>query len=46
MYSEYEVNDPWVQALLATMEANLSWMQPLLSQANYDTLVVRAPSPS
>mmetsp|Transcript_65552 Transcript_65552/g.207305 ORF Transcript_65552/g.207305 Transcript_65552/m.207305 type:complete len:758 (-) Transcript_65552:47-2320(-) len=39
MYSEYEVNDPWVQALLATMEANLSWMQPLLSQSNYDTLV-------
>ncbi|XP_002964874.2 conserved oligomeric Golgi complex subunit 4 [Selaginella moellendorffii] len=38
-YAENEVNDPWVQKLLHGVEANVSWLQPLLTAGNYDTLV-------
>ncbi|KAL7605604.1 conserved oligomeric Golgi complex subunit 4 [Lactuca sativa] len=38
-YAENEVNDPWVQRLLHTVETNTSWLQPLMTANNYDSFV-------
>jgi hypothetical protein len=38
-YAENEVNDPWVQRLLHTVETNVGWLQNLMTVNNYDSLV-------
>ncbi|XP_076924269.1 conserved oligomeric Golgi complex subunit 4-like [Bidens hawaiensis] len=38
-YAENEVNDPWVQRLLHTVETNTGWLQPLMTANNYDSFV-------
>ena len=38
-YGDNEINDPWVQKLLAAVDVNVTWFQPLLSTNNYDSLV-------
>ncbi|XP_047308759.1 conserved oligomeric Golgi complex subunit 4-like [Impatiens glandulifera] len=39
-YADNEVNDPWVQRLLHTVEeGNVGWLQPLMTVNNYDSLV-------
>ena len=38
-YEEYEVNDPWVQKLLHSVESHVAWLQPLLTSSNYDSCV-------
>ncbi|KAJ4847456.1 Golgi transport complex subunit 4 [Turnera subulata] len=38
-YADNEVNDPWVQRLLHSVETNVSWLQPLMTANNYDSLV-------
>lgn len=38
-YAENEVSDPWVQKLLHMVDVNLTWLQPLLTTNNYDSLV-------
>jgi hypothetical protein len=38
-YAENEVSDPWVQKLLHMVDMNLTWLQPLLTSNNYDSLV-------
>lgn len=38
-YADNEVNDPWVQRLLHSVETNVAWLQPLMTVNNYDTLV-------
>lgn len=37
-YAANEVGDTWVQQLLATLQAAVGWLQPLLTPANYDTM--------
>lgn len=39
-YAENEVNDPWVQKLLHAVEGSVTWLQPVLTTTNYDTLVL------
>ena len=38
-YAENEVNDPWVQKLLHAVDVTVTWLQPLLTTNNYDSLV-------
>ena len=38
-YSAYEAEDPWAQRVLASLEECLAQLQPLLTQANYDSVV-------
>jgi hypothetical protein len=38
-YADNETGDTWVQRLLGALGAMLQWLQPLLTPANYDTLV-------
>ncbi|XP_014499059.1 conserved oligomeric Golgi complex subunit 4-like [Vigna radiata var. radiata] len=38
-YADNEVNDPWVQRLLHSVETNVAWLQPLMTSDNYDTFV-------
>ncbi|XP_057464024.1 conserved oligomeric Golgi complex subunit 4-like [Actinidia eriantha] len=38
-YADNEVNDPWVQRLLHSVESNVSWLQPLMTANNYDSFV-------
>ncbi|KAG6784924.1 hypothetical protein POTOM_010638 [Populus tomentosa] len=38
-YADNEVNDPWVQRLLHSVETNVSWLQPLMTANNYDSFV-------
>lgn len=38
-YAENEVNDPWVQRLLHSVETNIVWLQPLMTANNYDSFV-------
>jgi len=38
-YASNEVEDTWVDHLLAILVAMLQWLQPLLTPSNYDTLV-------
>ncbi|KAK9130037.1 hypothetical protein Sjap_010524 [Stephania japonica] len=38
-YAENEVNDPWVQKLLHSVEKNAAWFQPLMTTNNYDLYV-------
>lgn len=38
-YADNEVNDPWVQRLLHAVEANVAWLQPLMTSNNYDVFV-------
>ena len=38
-YADNEVNDPWVQRLLHSVETNVAWLQPLMTSNNYDTFV-------
>ena len=38
-YAANEVEDTWVQALLAGLAAYLNTLQPLLTPANYEQLV-------
>lgn len=38
-YAENEVNDPWVQKLLHAVDVTVTWLQPLLTTSNYDSLV-------
>ncbi len=38
-YARNEVEDTWVQALLAMLCAILQWLQPFLTPDNYDALV-------
>ena len=38
-YAANEVEDTWVQALLAALAAYLNTLQPLLTPANYEQLV-------
>ncbi|XP_027072273.1 conserved oligomeric Golgi complex subunit 4 [Coffea arabica] len=38
-YADNEVNDPWVQRLLHAVEANVAWLQPLMTTNNYDMFV-------
>lgn len=38
-YARNEVEDTWVQALLAMLCAILQWLQPFLTPNNYDALV-------
>ncbi|KAD4982576.1 hypothetical protein R6Q59_002186 [Mikania micrantha] len=38
-YAENEVNDPWVQRLLHTVETNTGWLQPIMTANNYDTFI-------
>ncbi|GAQ80078.1 Golgi transport complex protein [Klebsormidium nitens] len=38
-YAENEIHDPWVQSLLVAVEQNVTWLQPLLTTNNYDSLV-------
>lgn len=38
-YAENEVNDPWAQNLLHTIDSTLSWLQPYMTTSNYDSLI-------
>ncbi|XP_057499387.1 conserved oligomeric Golgi complex subunit 4-like [Actinidia eriantha] len=38
-YADNEVNDPWVQRLLHSVESSVSWLQPLMTASNYDSFV-------
>ncbi|KDP28412.1 hypothetical protein JCGZ_14183 [Jatropha curcas] len=38
-YADNEVNDPWVQRLLHSVETNVSWLQSLMTANNYDSFV-------
>ncbi|CAI9117125.1 OLC1v1018466C1 [Oldenlandia corymbosa var. corymbosa] len=38
-YADNEVNDPWVQRLLHAVEANVAWLQSLMTANNYDMFV-------
>ncbi|CAH9142781.1 unnamed protein product [Cuscuta epithymum] len=38
-YAENEVNDPWVQRLLHSVEGNVAWLQSLMTTNNYDSFV-------
>ncbi|KAF9593508.1 hypothetical protein IFM89_024001 [Coptis chinensis] len=38
-YAENEVNDPWVQKLLHAVEANASWLQPIMTTNHFDSFV-------
>lgn len=38
-YAENEVNDPWVQRLLHSVEINIVWLQLLMTANNYDSFV-------
>ena len=38
-YSAYEAEDPWAQRVLASLEECSAQLQPLLTQANYDSVV-------
>lgn len=38
-YAENEVSDPWVQKLLHAVDVTVTWLQPLLTTNNYDSLV-------
>lgn len=38
-YSAYEAEDPWAQRVLASLEECSAWLQPVLTQANYDSIV-------
>ncbi|KAI8544892.1 hypothetical protein RHMOL_Rhmol07G0000800 [Rhododendron molle] len=38
-YADNEVNDPWVQRLLHSVESNVAWFQPLMTANNYDSFV-------
>lgn len=38
-YADNEVNDPWVQRLLHSVETNVAWLQPLMTVSNYDAFV-------
>ncbi|EPS69058.1 hypothetical protein M569_05707, partial [Genlisea aurea] len=38
-YADYEINDPWVQRLLHSVETNITWLQPVMTMNNCDTLV-------
>ncbi|GFY81568.1 hypothetical protein Acr_01g0013770 [Actinidia rufa] len=38
-YADNEVNDPWVQRLLHSVESNVSWLQSLMTANNYDSFV-------
>ncbi|KAL3534739.1 hypothetical protein ACH5RR_003200 [Cinchona calisaya] len=38
-YADNEVNDPWVQRLLHAVDANVAWLQPLMTANNYDVFV-------
>ncbi|KAF5953148.1 hypothetical protein HYC85_011092 [Camellia sinensis] len=38
-YADNEVNDPWVQRLLHSVETNVAWLQPLMTANNYDSFV-------
>ncbi|XP_077237861.1 conserved oligomeric Golgi complex subunit 4 [Tasmannia lanceolata] len=38
-YAENEVNDPWVQRLLHSVETNAVWLQPTMTMNNYDVFV-------
>ena len=38
-YSAYEAEDPWAQRVLASLEEYSAQLQPLLTQANYDSVV-------
>ena len=38
-YSAYEAEDPWAQRVLAGLEECSALLQPLLTQANYDSVV-------
>ncbi|KAH7864573.1 hypothetical protein Vadar_031140 [Vaccinium darrowii] len=38
-YADNEVNDPWVQRLLHSVEFNVAWLQPLMTANNHDSLV-------
>ncbi|KAK6918694.1 Conserved oligomeric Golgi complex, subunit 4 [Dillenia turbinata] len=38
-YADNEVNDPWVQRLLHSVENNVAWLLPLMTANNYDSFV-------
>ncbi|CAH9104611.1 unnamed protein product [Cuscuta europaea] len=38
-YAENEVNDPWVQRLLHSVEGNVAWLRSLMTTNNYDSFV-------
>lgn len=38
-YADNEVNDPWVQRLLHSVETNVSWLQSLMTANNYDSFI-------
>ena len=38
-YAENEVNNPWVQKLLYAVDTNVTWLQPVMTTNNYDSLV-------
>ncbi|XAR62914.1 hypothetical protein NMG60_11022652 [Bertholletia excelsa] len=38
-YADNEVNDPWVQRLLHSVEINVAWLQPFMTANNYDLFV-------
>ncbi|KAE9460203.1 hypothetical protein C3L33_07897, partial [Rhododendron williamsianum] len=38
-YADNEVNDPWVQRLLHSVESNVAWFQPLMTANNYDPFI-------
>ncbi|XP_052194707.1 conserved oligomeric Golgi complex subunit 4-like [Diospyros lotus] len=38
-YADNEVNDPWVQRLLHSVETNVAWLQPVMTTNNYDSFV-------
>lgn len=38
-YAENEINDPWVQKILHAVETNVTWLQPVMTTNNYDSLV-------
>eukprot|EP00250_Pteridium_aquilinum_P033733 c6169_g1_i1 orf=150-2504(+) len=38
-YAENEVNNPWVQKLLYAVDTNVMWLQPMMTNNTYDSLV-------
>ncbi|KAK4748404.1 hypothetical protein SAY87_014990 [Trapa incisa] len=38
-YADNEINDPWVQRLLHTVETDMAWLQPLMTANNFDSFV-------
>ncbi|ERM93568.1 hypothetical protein AMTR_s00004p00104770 [Amborella trichopoda] len=38
-YAENELNDPWVQNLLHSVETSVSWLQPSMTSNNYDSFL-------